>query len=107
MQTLKGSVIKLLETVLHNLKNDNSEMSEQEAMDIISAICHQPMSMDSACSYLNLHSSRFRDLVREGKIPKGRKRKGFKELVWYKDEIDECKNKLKLNNNGTAGNKYR
>jgi hypothetical protein len=26
--------------------------------------------------------------VREGKIPKGRKRKGFKELVWYKDELD-------------------
>lgn len=45
------------------------------------------VSEDEAMSLLNLGRSRFDDLVREGKIPKGRKRRGFKELVWYKDEL--------------------
>jgi len=47
------------------------------------------LSKDEACSYLNLSRSRFDDLVREGKIPKGKKRQGFKELIWYKDELTE------------------
>ena len=31
--------------------------------------------------------SMFDDLVRQGRIPRGRKRKGFKELIWYEDEL--------------------
>ena len=30
-----------------------------------------------------------------GNIPKGRKRTGFKELVWYKDELQKCVERLK------------
>jgi hypothetical protein len=26
--------------------------------------------------------------VRAGRLPKGKKRRGFKELCWYKDELD-------------------
>ena len=31
--------------------------------------------------------SKFDELVRSGKIPKGRKIRGFKELRWYRDEL--------------------
>lgn len=57
-------------------------------MDIASAIGHQVLSKDEACSCLNLARSRFDDLVREEKIPRGRKRRGFKELIFYKDELE-------------------
>lgn len=70
------------------------ELSESEAMDIMSVLSHQAMSKEDACIYLNLSRSRFDDLVREGKIPKGRKRRGFKELVFYKDELDSCIRRL-------------
>lgn len=56
-------------------------------MDIMSVLGHEVLSKDEACSYLNLSRSRFDDLVREGKIPRGRKRRGFKELCFYKDEL--------------------
>lgn len=70
------------------------ELSESEAMEIMSVLSHQAMSKEDACIYLNLSRSRFDDLVREGKIPKGRKRRGFKELVFYKDELDFCIRRL-------------
>ena len=63
------------------------ELDEDQVMDIASAIGHQVLSKDEACIYLNLSRSRFDDLVREGKIPRGRKRRGFKELCFYKDEL--------------------
>ena len=70
------------------------ELSDSEAMDIMGVLSHQAMSKEDACIYLNLSRSRFDDLVREGKIPKGRKRRGFKELVFYKDELDSCIRRL-------------
>jgi predicted DNA-binding transcriptional regulator AlpA len=62
-------------------------------MDILSVVAHEAMSKEQACNYLNLSRSRFDDLVREEKLPKGKKRVGFKELVYYKDELDMCKRK--------------
>lgn len=89
MLNLKKLLIRSLRSLAKDIENDNCEITESEAMDILSVINHQPMSKDQACEYLNLSRSKFDDLVREGKIPKGRKVKGFKELRWYKDEIQK------------------
>lgn len=66
----------------------NCELSADEAMDLLNVLSHESLSKDQACSFLNLSRSRFDDLVRERKIPKGRKIRGFKELRWYKDELN-------------------
>ena len=95
MQTLKGTVVKLLREVADKIDAGNSELSDSEAMDIMSVLCHTVMSKATACRYLNISRSRFDDKIREHKLPKGRKRVGFKELVWYKDEIDEYLRKNK------------
>lgn len=86
---LKRAVIKLLRETADKIDSGNCELNEEQAMDIMSVLGHEVLSKDEACSYLNLSRSRFDDLVREGKIPKGRKRRGFKELIWYKDELTE------------------
>lgn len=88
-------VAKLLRDTADKLDAGNSELSESEAMDIMDILCHHVMSKDTACQYLNLSRSRFDELVRGKKMPKGRKRVGFKELCWYKDELDACVQKLK------------
>ena len=84
---LKKIVTKLLRETADKIDSGNCELNEEQAMDIMSVLGHEVMSKDEACSYLNLSRSRFDDLVREGTIPKGRKRRGFKELFWYKDEL--------------------
>lgn len=90
MQALKKLVVKLLRETADKIDTGNCELSESEAMDIMSVLSHQVMSKEDACVYLNMSRSRFDDLVREKKLPKGRKRRGFKELVFYKDELDRA-----------------
>ena len=87
MLALKRMIAKLLREVADKIDSGTCELSEQEAIEIMSAVAHRVLSKDQACELLNLRRSRFDDLVREGRIPKGRKRRGFKELVWYEDEL--------------------
>ena len=84
-------VIKYLREVADKMDAGTSEISESQAIDILRIVAHEVMSKEQACNYLNISRSRFDDLVREKKIPKGKKRVGFKELCWYKDELDMCK----------------
>lgn len=90
MQALKRLVSKLLRETADKIDSGTCELSDTEAMDIMSVLSHQVMSKEDACIYLNLSRSRFDDLVREGRLPKGKKRRGFKELVYYRDELDRC-----------------
>ena len=96
---MKLSLIKLVSKLLREaadkLDAGTSELSPSEAMDIADALCHRVLSKEMACKHLNLSRSRFDDLVRSRKLPKGRKRVGFKELVWFEDELNACVNRLK------------
>ena len=93
MFDFKKLVVKYLREVADRIDCGTSEITESQAVDVLKVIAHEAMSKEQACDYLNLSRSRFDDLVRERKIPRGQKRKGFKELVWWKDELDMCKKK--------------
>ena len=87
MLAIKRMIAKLLRETADKIDAGTCELSEQEAMDIMSVVAHNALSKEEACLFLNLRRSRFDDLVREGRIPRGRKRRGFKELIWYEDEL--------------------
>ena len=84
---IQKTVAKLLIDTGNKIKSGNCEITEEQAIEIFSTLSHEVLSKDQACQYLNLSRSRFDTLVREGKLPRGRKRRGFKELVFYKDEL--------------------
>lgn len=88
--SLHSILVKKLRELTDKLDKQECELSADEMQDILNVITHKALSKESACKFLNLSRSRFDDLVREGKIPKGRKRTGFKELVWYEDELRQC-----------------
>lgn len=52
------------------------------------------MSFAEACGYTHIRPSTFRRLVDQGKLPHGKKRKGFTEKFWYAKELDEYLDKL-------------
>ena len=89
-QALKKLIIKYLKEITDRIESDSSYMSEEEQIDLLRVIAHRALSKDEACSFMNLQRSRFDDLVRLGKIPRGRKLRGRKELIWYEDELLEC-----------------
>lgn len=93
MQKLKNIIIKLLEDILSKLKSDTCNITEEEALAIINNMTHVAVSKEQASVYLNVSRSKFDNMVSEGTIPKGRKRVGFRELVWYIDELEEVKHK--------------
>lgn len=96
MFDFKKLIIKYLKDIIRRLEDNDCELSESEAMDILKIINHKPMSKESACLYLNISRSKFDAMVREGKLPKGRKRIGFRELVWWEDELEGIKLKSRL-----------
>ena len=95
MKGIKSMVAKMMREVAGKIDAGTCEISESEAMEIMGVISHQAMSKDEAFSYLNLSRSRFDEIVRLKQLPKGRKRRGFKELVFYKDELDAAVKRMK------------
>lgn len=49
----------------------------------------RPLSKAQACDYLKISRSTFDKLIRDGVLPKGRKRLGFKELSWTKEQLNQ------------------
>lgn len=94
-------VIKeLLLKVIDNIDSGNSNISEEEGVEIIGMIKTltdktQRLSKYKACEYLNVSRATFDNYVREGKLPKGKKVAGFNELSWTKKELDEYKKRFK------------
>ena len=94
MSDFRQLVVKYMREVADKIEVGTSEISESEAIDILRVVAHECLSKEQACMYLNISRSRFDDLIREKKLPKGRKQVGFKELKWYKDELDVAIGKM-------------
>ena len=88
LQTIK----RLLLSIIDDIDAGNPDISEEEALKIAKTLKTMvrkdiPMSKYQAYTYLNISRATFDNLVREGKIPRGKKIPGFKELVWQKKDI--------------------
>lgn len=84
---IRSLIAKQLREIASKIEAGTCEITEEQAMDIFGIIANEPMSKESACQFLNVSRATFDNHVRDGLIPKGRKRKGFKELVWYKADL--------------------
>ena len=88
-------LVKHLRDVADKLESGTCEITESEAENIIDLLTHEALSKEQAYEFLNISRATFDLHISLGNIPKGRKRKGFKELVWYKDELKKCIDRLK------------
>lgn len=88
-------VIKeLLLKVINDIDAGNSNLTEEEAYKVVDTIKEftdkeKRLSKYSACKYLNISRATFDNYIREGKLPKGKKEIGFKELSWDKKSLDK------------------
>lgn len=83
---------KLLLKLVDDIDTGNSNIDEEEQkeiLDILNRIHSNRLSKESACKYLNMSRATFDNLVRDGKLPRGKKEVGFKELSWTKHELDK------------------
>lgn len=88
MNIVRKTLSKLLRETADKLDANTSEVDEEQAIKIMELIAHKPMTKEEAALHLHIWPSRFDTLIREGKIPKGRKKLGMKNKIWYLDELD-------------------
>ncbi len=75
-----GRKIKAGKCELSQEQSDRIYGEIEKALDV-------PVSKEQACSLLGISRSTFDARVAAGELPRGRHRRGFKELVWYKREL--------------------
>ncbi len=90
----------LLLKIVDNIDAGNSNITENEAMELAKILQSYTdktvkMSKYQACQYLNVSRATFDNYVREGKLPRGKKEAGFKELFYTQKDLDEFKKKCK------------
>ena len=83
-----------LQKMIDDIDAGNSNIDEDEAIKIAKFLreatrTDKPMSKYQAYTYLNMSRAKFDNLVREGKIPKGKKIPGWKELMWEKKDLNK------------------
>ena len=95
-EDLRNNLADLLIDTASKFRANTSEIEEEQAIKIFHAVLHEPISKERAAIELGISPSRFDKLVEEGKLPKGKKKIGWKELRFYLDEIIECGKKYKI-----------
>lgn len=91
MNVLKDVTINYLREAANDIESNHCELSEEQLKDVLHMLAHRPLSKEQACNFMHLSRSAFDTRIAKGEIPRGRKRSGFKELVWFEDELEEAK----------------
>lgn len=86
--------------IIDDIDSGNSSITEKEALQIcatLKELTHKDerMSKYKAYTYLNISRATFDNYVAQGLLPKGKKEAGYKELSWYKRDLDEYAAKIK------------
>lgn len=90
-------MLKIIGGILRDIadKIDEGSISSNpeetmQAMEVIKGFVDKDkkLSKYQACQYLNVSRATFDNYVREGKLPKGKKEAGFKELFYTKKDLD-------------------
>lgn len=88
--------------IVADIDAGNSNADEEELLSIAKALKKYtrkdtPMSKYQAYTYLNISRATFDNLVKEGKLPRGKKTAGFKELSWTKRDLNQYLKSFRLN----------
>ena len=86
--------------IIDDIDSGNSNMTEEEALQLCTTLKEltrkdERMSKYKAYTYLNISRATFDNYVAQGLLPKGKKEAGYKELSWYKKDLDACAAKIK------------
>ena len=92
----------LLKGFIEDIDKGSCDLTEDEENQILKSLRvlsdkQERLSKYQAYQYLNISRASFDNYVRQGRLPKGMKQAGFKELFWYKKDLDLYVNKYENN----------
>ena len=93
-----NSLIQLLRSelvaIIKRIDNGDCDISDVDDMNEVITVLRKtthrdkPLSKYAACEYLHISRATFDNYVQQGLIPQGVNEQGFKELSWYKKDLD-------------------
>ena len=89
-------MLRLIRNLLEQIVNDidsGSQDDQQEVLSLIQKFTSKELSKLEAADYIGVSRATFDNYIKNGWIPQGRKRKGFKELSWNKSDLDKFLNR--------------
>lgn len=94
LQVVKQQLLRIVD----DIDAGNSNATEEEEIEIAKFLNKtlrkdRPINKYQAYTYLGISRATFDNMVREGKIPRGRKVAGSRELRWYKKDLPQPKKK--------------
>ena len=91
-------MLQLIKTILQkfidDIDADNTNLSFEQECQILRILSNVDSGQDNemnktqAADYLGVSRATFDNYVRDGFIPKGKQIGNFKELRWYKSDLD-------------------
>lgn len=83
----------LLQQYVDDINSGNCQISYEDQCQILKALTSiysgsEIMSKQMAADYIGVSRATFDNYVKNGYIPKGEKKDGFKELHWHKSDLD-------------------
>lgn len=87
------TIREILAKIIKDIDAGNSNINESDSIEIVKMLQSYTdktvkMSKYQSYQYLNISRATFDNYVREGKLPRGKKVAGFKELFWEKRDLD-------------------
>lgn len=87
-----GLIRSLLQNCIDRIDAGNSNLSAEKEIEVIELLKNytnkdRKLSKYQACEYLNINRATFDNYIRNGKIPRGKKEAGFKELFYLESDL--------------------
>ena len=89
----------ILQKFIDDIDSDNTNINYEQECEILRLLSNvnigqeNEMNKTQAADYLGVSRATFDNYVRDGFIPKGKQVGSFKELRWYKSDLDLYLNK--------------
>ena len=90
MSEIRRNLRNTLQALVDAMDAETTTLTEDEMgfiLDTLRQVTEDKMSKYQAARYLNMTVKRFDYLLGQGRLPKGHKQTGFKELFWLKSEL--------------------
>ena len=81
-----------LQQFIDDIDSGNSNINQEQQLEFISILQkfnQKEFSKLEAADYIGVSRATFDNYIKNGWIPKGQKRTGFKELSWNKFDLDK------------------
>ena len=81
--------------MIDDIDSENSNINENQQIQILNLISQfssDDLSKLEAADYIGVSRATFDNYISKGLIPKGTKRRGFKELSWRKSDLNKFLN---------------